>query len=397
MLSIGSLDADAYETIDGVVYQLTNQSPTSSDVARHDKIAVIKDFDANAEDCIIHKSIVFNGETYYVDYAHFLNPSSNKNKTISKISIDDDVMLYLCEGMVYTTETGGYKYGRSYVPNILQIGKNVRLIIVNRTCNEGAHSYIRPQKIYCLDENPPLITWSKGGSVTYSVSYSTISSNYGIYHWGSSMEVYVPVGAENNYKHSFGWGHYWSITGLDELGHASSGQGTSANQYSHHGINVSTDNLVTGLINEETFMPVRVQNTEAVTAFAVTVALPERIELVDDVDSFIEATERGAGFAFSASQNEDGTITVTGTTAGEPLAAGEGPVLNLKVKTAWQNTYTIPVTNLTVTTANGEVRQLPDNETKLVMQGVRGDMNGDGRVDASDALYIYHLASGLAE
>ena len=89
-------------------------------------------------------------------------------------------------------------------------------------------------------------------------------------------------------------------------------------------------------------------------------------------------------------------ITINGT-ATTPLEAGEGPVLNLKVKTAWQNTYTIPVTNITVTTDNGDIKQLPDSETRLVMQGVRGDMNGDGCVDLSDALYIINLATGQAE
>ena len=52
---------------------------------------------------------------------------------------------------------------------------------------------------------------------------------------------------------------------------------------------------------------------------------------------------------------------------------------------------------MTVTTANGDIKQLPDSETRLVMQGVRGDMNGDGRVDLSDALYIINLATGQAE
>ena len=163
-----------------------------------------------------------------------------------------------------------------------------------------------------------------------------------------------------------------------------------------YNINLSSGNVALGIVNETSSMPVRVQNTEAVTSFAVTVSLPERIELVDDVDTFIEATERGAGFDFSAVQNDDGTITITGTSS-TPLEAGEGPVLNLKVKTAWQNTYTIPVTNITVTTDNGDIKQLPDSETRLGMQGVRGDMNGDGRVDLSDALYIINLATGQAE
>ena len=161
-------------------------------------------------------------------------------------------------------------------------------------------------------------------------------------------------------------------------------------------IALSSGNIVDGLVNTETLIPINLQNNTEVTSFSVTIKLHENIEMVGDLESFISAGERGENFDFSATQNDDGTITIAGT-ATTPLEAGEGPVLNLKVKTAWQNTYTIPVTNMTVTTADGTVKQLPDCETRLIMQGVRGDMNGDGRVDLSDALYIINLATGLAE
>ena len=164
----------------------------------------------------------------------------------------------------------------------------------------------------------------------------------------------------------------------------------------YYNLAIEAGNIVAGEINTVTLMPISLHNTGDVTAFSCTVKLPERIQLVDDINTLVTDSERGENFTFTATQNQDGTITINGT-ATTPLEAGEGPVLNLKVKTAWQNTYTIPVTNMTVTTANGDIKQLPDSETRLVMQGVRGDMNGDGRVDLSDALYIINLATGQAE
>lgn len=156
-------------------------------------------------------------------------------------------------------------------------------------------------------------------------------------------------------------------------------------------------NIVPGLVNETISVPVSLFNTNKVKAISLTVSLPERIELVDDISSFLEKTARGDCFDFTAARNDDGTITIIGIANNEPIEAGNGAILNLKMKTQWQNTYTLSVTDMTVTTVAGEIKTLSDNATKLVIQGVRGDMNGDGRIDASDALYIYHMSMGLAE
>lgn len=155
-------------------------------------------------------------------------------------------------------------------------------------------------------------------------------------------------------------------------------------------------NLVDGRVNTSTLIPVKIENDFAISSFSLKVKLPDRIELVNDISSFLIAGERGENFSFAATQNTDGTITIVGTST-TPLAAGQGAVLNLNVKTSWQNTYPIPLTEMKVTTPEGVVVSLPDSETKLIMQGERGDMNGDGRVDLSDALYIINMTTGLAQ
>ena len=248
----------------------------------------------------------------------------------------------------------------------LQVGETLQLMML--TDNAGAISWTSENEDVATVDSNGLVTAVGAGLVCVHATNGNGATTF------CAIVSYLPGDLNND----------GVVDENDQLG---------SNVYN---INLGSGNVALGIVNETSSMPVGVQNTEAVTSFAVTVSLPGRIELVDDMDTFIEATERGAGFDFSAVQNDDGTITITGTSS-TPLEAGEGPVLNLKVKTAWQNTYTIPVTNITVTTANGDIKQLPDSETRLVMQGVRGDMNGDGRVDLSDALYIINLATGQAE
>lgn len=164
----------------------------------------------------------------------------------------------------------------------------------------------------------------------------------------------------------------------------------------YYNLAIDAGNIVTGEINTVTLMPISLHNTGEITAFSCTITVPAEIELVDDINSFVVAGERGENFTFNATQNQNGTITINGTAA-TPLEAGDGVVLKLKVKSSWQRTNTIPVTNITITTASGTVEQLPNSVTKLMLTGTRGDMNGDGRVDLSDALYIINMATGLAQ
>ena len=202
-----------------------------------------------------------------------------------------------------------------------------------------------------------------------------------------SCDLHVPKGTANLYRSCDQWKNLNIIDDLEYIEEMSN---------NILGIKLDCGDVVLGLINEDTEVPVKIENNVEISSISFTIKLHENLQLVDDIESFISAGERGENFDFTATQNEDGTITVTGTSS-TPLEAGEGTVLNLKVKTAWQNTYNIPVTNMTITTVHGNVKQLPNSATRLVMQGARGDMNGDGRVDLSDALYIINLATGLAE
>ena len=203
-----------------------------------------------------------------------------------------------------------------------------------------------------------------------------------------SCDLHVPRGTAELYRSCDQWKDLNIIDDLEYIG--------GEEESGILGIKLDCGDIALGLINEDTEVPVKIENSFEISSISFTIKLHENLQMVDDIDSFISAGERGENFDFSATQNEDGTITITGTSS-TPLEAGEGTVLNLKVKTAWQNTYTIPVTNMAITTVHGNVKQLHDSETKLVMHGARGDMNGDGRVDLSDALYIINLATGLAE
>lgn len=157
------------------------------------------------------------------------------------------------------------------------------------------------------------------------------------------------------------------------------------------------DNTVLGVVNEDSILPVTLLNTGDVNAFSFTFSLPERMELSGEPTEVVERTGRTASFDIKTIINNDGTITVSGSATDGPMTAGDGAIANIKLKTSWQNIYTIPLTDMAITSSTGEVKVMPDSVTKLVIQGVRGDMNGDGRVDASDALYIYHLSLGLTE
>lgn len=152
-------------------------------------------------------------------------------------------------------------------------------------------------------------------------------------------------------------------------------------------------NVAYGVVNEETLIPLCLNNTGKIKAFSATINLPEKIELVGKLDSSITTADRTAGFTIKAVRNADGTITITGT-GSERLKPGDGPVANMRVKTRWQNTYDLDVTSMSVTTEDSTVKKLPDSTTRLVVNGKRGDMNGDGVVDVTDALYIYNMALG---
>ena len=156
-------------------------------------------------------------------------------------------------------------------------------------------------------------------------------------------------------------------------------------------------NLVAGVINEETLVPFTITNSGKVTAFSATIKLPAKLQPVGEVSTFAVAAERGSSFGITSVLNQDSTITITGKSTGEGLEAGDGAVVNLKVTTNWQNTYEIPVTAVTITTDDGTVKTLPDSTTRLIVTGKRGDMNGDGKVDATDALYIYNMVMGFEQ
>ena len=140
-------------------------------------------------------------------------------------------------------------------------------------------------------------------------------------------------------------------------------------------------------------LPLIVRNGVDITSLSFTITLPEQVSLVDDINSFLITSERGENFNFTATQKEDGSITINGM-ASEPLEIGVGEILSLKVKAQKQGTFTIPITDLTVTTVDGLVRPLLNSETKLIIQSVFGDLNGDGRVNISDASVIIDIIYG---
>ena len=161
-------------------------------------------------------------------------------------------------------------------------------------------------------------------------------------------------------------------------------------------INVQANygNAFVGIVNQDTDIPIVLNTTSKIKSFQLKVKLPERINLVGDLTEAV--LPYNENISLEVSQSQDGSLTISGTAA-EALETGKNILLNIKVKTSWQNTYPIKLSNISLTTPNGETKSIPDSETSLVMQGVRGDMNGDGRVDLSDALYIINLATGLAE
>ena len=146
---------------------------------------------------------------------------------------------------------------------------------------------------------------------------------------------------------------------------------------------IASGNVVTGNVNTEIMLPLIVRNGVDITSLSFTITLPEQVSLVDDINSFLVASERGENFTFTATQKENGSITINGR-ASKPLEIGVGEILSLKVKAQKQGTFTIPITDLTVTTVDGLVRPLLNSETKLIIQSVFGDLNGDGEVDIAD-------------
>ena len=259
--------------------------------------------------------------------------------------------------------------------------------------NKQLISITLPSTLTSIGNN--VFSGSSGLLLVYAYYYDPPVISSTVFSGSTSKAVlHVPKGAAPNYASKVGWN---SFTIVDDLIPFISDLGSPVEvEKPVFDMNLMSGQYVVGTVNEVTSIPVNLHNTENIFSCQFGIKLHENIEIVDGIDGFVEVTERGENATVSQQQSGDGTISVT-CNFNTPLEAGEGPVLNLKVKTAWQNTYTIPVTNMTVTTADGTVKQLPDCETRLIMQGVRGDMNGDGRVDLSDALYIINLATGLAE
>ena len=335
-------------------------------------------------------SVVWNVKTHN-DFTSSSSPFASAKSSIVSFTFGEEVQsipAYLCYGMSSLTslefpasikEFGSSAfYGCSNVTKVTFRGELTSIGENAFRTDGGGTSKITD--VYANMKNPPICAkafFSKSGS-------SYVGATNAILH--------VPKGTKLYYQAREDWKYFTFI--IDDLELKEQGDEDAVADVV--GIHVRSGDIVLGTINEETLIPVSIQNTGAVSGFAFTVTLPERVLPVDDVASFVTATDRGGNFVLTTTQNDDGSITVSGTAA-TPLAAGDDAILNLHVTTAWQNNYTIPVTGLTVTTAAGEERSLPDSVTTLVMQGLRGDMNGDGKVDVTDALYIYNLSLGLVE
>ena len=333
--------------------------------------AVITSISNDLTEVSIPKSIVHNGTEYFV---RSISVSGVSN--LNKIELQDGVEI-----VFHSITTAS-----STIPPVktIIIGKDVRIFhngygLITNMRNVSS--------IYCKDETP----CQPASPVTSSYTTSSVFAFFGSL---KDTKVYVPIGAEKTYKCTYGWSGYMNIIGSEECGYASNYGGEAIgveliNVQANYG-----DELV-GIVNQETSVPIVVNSTSKIKSFTISVELPEKIVLTGELSNAIVPANES--ISIEATRNEDGIITINGIVNNETLEPGKNVLLNINVSTAWQNTYTVKLSNISLTTPNGETKSIPDSETKLVMQGVRGDMNGDGRVDLSDALYIINLATGLAE
>ena len=381
--SLASLSAIASTdvTINNVKYTLygPDDNPSSNYGVRWGDITYYATIVLRNQDVlIIPSSVTYNGNTYVV--TQIRNTLTNIY-TIPKVVFEDNVDVVINA----QNNTSSAEYIIKGVKE-LHIGKNVRI----RSKSSGfgcALSLDNSCKIYSTDEVPlNLLSASPYLKTNSSLVYCYTFHNLNSYQ----NSLYVPIGAGKTYRAAIGWSLISTIIEDESLGDVSN------NAAGVELINVQANygNAFVGIVNQDTDIPIVLNTTSKIKSFQLKVKLPEKINLVGDLTEAV--LPYNENISLEVSQSQDGSLTISGTAA-EALETGKNILLNIKVKTSWQNTYPIKLSNISLTTPNGETKSIPDSETSLVMQGVRGDMNGDGMVDLSDALYIINLATGLAE
>ena len=157
-----------------------------------------------------------------------------------------------------------------------------------------------------------------------------------------------------------------------------------------------------GKQGEEATLTLNLKNRNAIATFEATLTLPEGVTFVDGSATLLDArVPEGAEPEFSATVNEDGTVTFAFALEGVALTGTDGAVATFKV--AVDKTATVGENTLTLSTqkmyeVSGADHTFEATEFKWTIEegevAVAGDVNQDGEVTIADFVAVLNAMAG---
>ena len=165
------------------------------------------------------------------------------------------------------------------------------------------------------------------------------------------------------------------------------------------GAKLTADN-VKCVAGSMTTFNVNLLNRDEVTAFQFEVELPEGVSIYEE-NGTLEAqlTTRGNGHSFGCIKTGENTYQFTAMSLGsKSFKKNEGPIVRMTLTTdatLQLGGYPIKVKNTELSKPDGMRVQPSDfTSTLTIKEADLGDVNGDGKITVTDAVYVYKKVNG---
>ena len=158
------------------------------------------------------------------------------------------------------------------------------------------------------------------------------------------------------------------------------------------------------LKGRQIILPVKMNNTENITALQFDLTLPAGVNIAKNAQGkyIVEKTGRCADHTLNVSKPGDANVykVLLYITPVENITGSEGAVLNVTLETSESMTegdYEVTISNINLTTPDGTKITPADVTCKLtVNNSIPGDANGDGSIDVTDIVSIANAILGRA-
>ena len=146
---------------------------------------------------------------------------------------------------------------------------------------------------------------------------------------------------------------------------------------------------------------INLTNRDEVTAFQFEMTLPEGVSIYEENgQQEVQLTNRGNGHMFSCTKKDEGNTYLFSALSlqSKPFKKNSGALVRMTLQPAEGmelGDYEVKVTNVELSKPNGmQVLPFDFTTTLTVKEADPGDVNGDGMITVTDAVYVFRYVNG---